>query len=91
MKQSLIMIIDICHLILILNAAKHTSTIIPLLESHTLRHYAYLRDTMPQFVPILSLSDSHINATPGSFSVPESLAYLNNVISNLDMAESMTR
>lgn len=47
------MYVDICILILILNAAKYCSTILPLLESHTLRHYRYLRDTMPLLVPPL--------------------------------------
>ncbi|XP_066973639.1 integrator complex subunit 4 [Macrobrachium rosenbergii] len=47
----------ICKLILVLNAAKHCPTILPLLEQHTLRHYAYLRDTMPQLVPVLKLDE----------------------------------
>ncbi|XP_060518566.1 integrator complex subunit 4 [Cylas formicarius] len=81
----------ICLLILILNAAKHSLTIIPLLEPHTLRHYAYLRDTMPQFVPQLSLPDSSGTVIAKQLSVPESLAFLNNIISNLDMAENISR
>ncbi|CAG9769751.1 unnamed protein product [Ceutorhynchus assimilis] len=81
----------ICLLILILNAAKHSLTITPILEAHTLRHYAYLRDTMPQFVPLLNLSDSNCNIISTPLSVPESLAFLNNVIANLDQAENMTR
>lgn len=81
----------ICLLILILNSAKYSSTIIPLLEPHTLRHYSYLRDTMPQFVPILSLPDSTGIVISRPLSVPESLAFLNNVICNLDMAENMSR
>ncbi|XP_045620866.1 integrator complex subunit 4 [Procambarus clarkii] len=47
----------ICKLILVLNAAVHCPTILPLLEQHTLRHYAYLRDTMPQLVPVLKLGE----------------------------------
>ncbi|XP_048522267.1 integrator complex subunit 4-like [Dendroctonus ponderosae] len=80
----------ICHLILILNAAENSGTIISLLEPHTLRHYAYLRDTMPQFVPVLSLSETTGTSISRQMSVDESLAYLNNVISNLDVAETMT-
>lgn len=45
----------ICKLILVLNAAAHCSTILPLLEQHTLRHYAYLHDTLPHLVPVLKL------------------------------------
>ncbi|KAK3862961.1 hypothetical protein Pcinc_031216 [Petrolisthes cinctipes] len=47
----------ICKLILVLNAAVKCTTILPLLEQHTLRHYAYLRDTMPQLVPVLKLGE----------------------------------
>lgn len=46
---------------------------------------------MPQFVPVLSLSETTGNAISRQMSVDESLAYLNNVISNLDVAETMTR
>ncbi|KAF7284883.1 integrator complex subunit 4 [Rhynchophorus ferrugineus] len=81
----------ICLLILILNAARYSLSIIPLLEPHTLRHYSYLRDTMPQFVSDLSLPDSTGNMISRPLSVPESLAFLNNVIANLDMAENMSR
>lgn len=82
-------ILDICLLILILNAAKHSSTIIPLLEPHTLRHYAYLRDTMTQFVPVLSIPDSNCNSIMRPLCVPESLEFLNNVVKNLEMAETL--
>lgn len=47
----------ICKLILVLNAAAHCSTILPLLEEHTLRHYAYLRDSMPLLVPLLKFDE----------------------------------
>ncbi|CAH0557840.1 unnamed protein product [Brassicogethes aeneus] len=80
----------ICLLILILNAAKFSSTIIPLLEPHTLRHYLYMKDTMSQFVPILNL-DSNYNSISRPTSVPESLSFLNNIIRNLDMAENTIR
>ncbi|KAJ8918318.1 hypothetical protein NQ315_008011 [Exocentrus adspersus] len=81
----------ICLLILILNAAQHSLTILPLLEPHTLRHYLYLRDTMSQYVPILNLADSNCNVISRPMSVPESLEFLNNVIRNLDMAENTIR
>ncbi|CAH1100024.1 unnamed protein product [Psylliodes chrysocephalus] len=81
----------ICLLILILNAAQHSLTIIQLLEPHTLRHYLYLRDTMTQYVPILNLPDSNFNSVSRPMSVPESLNFLNNVINNLDLAESNIR
>ncbi|XP_072398264.1 integrator complex subunit 4 [Diabrotica undecimpunctata] len=81
----------ICLLILILNAAQHSLTIVQLLEPHTLRHYLYLRDTMTQYVPILSLPDSNLHSISRPMSVPESLNFLNNVINNLDIAESNVR
>ncbi|CAG9865327.1 unnamed protein product [Phyllotreta striolata] len=81
----------VCLLILILNAAQHSLTIIQLLEPHTLRHYLYLRDTLSQYVPVLNLSDSNLHSVSRPMSVPESLNFLNNVISNLDLAESNVR
>ncbi|KAF5275636.1 hypothetical protein FQA39_LY06748 [Lamprigera yunnana] len=77
----------ICILILILNAAKHSPTISPLLEPHTLRHYVYLRDTMPNLVPDLSLSkfSSNIIVKPGS--VPESFEFLKTIVNSLDSTE----
>lgn len=78
-------------LILILNAAKWSPTIIPLLEPHTVRHYAYISDTMPNLVPTLSLPDSNFNSITRPETVPESLEFLNNVITNLDMTESSLR
>lgn len=47
--------IYICVLILIFNAAKNSPTMIALFEEHTLKHYRYLRDTMPNFVPHLKV------------------------------------
>ncbi|KOB69123.1 Integrator complex subunit 4 [Operophtera brumata] len=44
-----------CVLILVLNAAQHCTTMLPLFEEHTIRHYAYLRDTMPHLVPHLPI------------------------------------
>ncbi|KAI5745495.1 hypothetical protein M8J76_011490 [Diaphorina citri] len=45
-------------LILIFNAAQHCSTMLPLFEEKTIRHYSYLRDTMPHLVPHLNLLGS---------------------------------
>lgn len=46
----------ICKLLLVLNAAAKMPTILPLLEEHTMKHYAYLRDTLPNFVPLLNVT-----------------------------------
>ncbi|XP_034841372.1 integrator complex subunit 4 [Maniola hyperantus] len=44
-----------CVLILVLNAAQHCTTMLPLFEEHTVKHYTYLRDTMPHLVPHLPI------------------------------------
>lgn len=79
--------IDICILILILNAAKYSPTITPLFEPHTLRHYAYLRDTLPSLVPELSLPGSFNQTVPKPMSASESLGFLRTIVSNLDLSE----
>jgi len=48
--------IDICILILVFNAAQNCPTMLQLFEEHTLKHYSYLRDTMPNLVPALKVS-----------------------------------
>nr|XP_049698086.1 integrator complex subunit 4-like [Helicoverpa armigera] len=47
-----------CVLILVLNAAQHCPTMLPLFEDHTIKHYTYLRDTMPHLVPYLPIGDA---------------------------------
>ncbi|KAF9407922.1 hypothetical protein HW555_012216 [Spodoptera exigua] len=47
-----------CVLILVLNAAQHCPTMLPLFEEHTIKHYTYLRDTMPHLVPYLPIGDA---------------------------------
>lgn len=76
----------ICVLLLVLNAAKFSPTIIPLFEPHTLRHYAYLRDTIPNLVPELNLSEFNNNDVAKPINVSESIAFLKNIISNIDCA-----
>ncbi|KAJ9583048.1 hypothetical protein L9F63_022613 [Diploptera punctata] len=52
----------ICILILVFNAAQHCPTMLQLFEEHTLKHYSYLRDTMPNLVPALRLNGSRRTA-----------------------------
>ena len=54
--HSLVLLSDISILLLIFNAAQHCSTIIQLLEEKTVKHYSYLRDTMPHLVPYLPVN-----------------------------------
>jgi len=41
----------LCTLVLILNAAQHSPTLLPLLDTHTRRHHSYLQDTFPDLIP----------------------------------------
>ncbi|XP_050666118.1 integrator complex subunit 4 [Leptidea sinapis] len=51
-----------CVLILVLNAAQHCTTMLPLFEEHTVKHYTYLRDTMPHLVPPLPIGGSQVSS-----------------------------
>ena len=50
-----LVLIDVCVLLLVFNAAQHCPQILSLFEEHTKRHYRYLRDTIPTFVPPLKV------------------------------------
>lgn len=50
---------DISILVLVFNAAVVCPTILPLYPEHTLRHYIYLRDTLPDVIPKLQVSLMH--------------------------------
>lgn len=56
--------IDMCVLILVLNAAQHCTTMLPLFEEHTIKHYTYLRDTMPHLVPHLPIGKLRVLSLP---------------------------
>lgn len=81
---------DICILILVLNAAQHCPTMIDLFEQHTLRHYSYLRDTMPTLVPMLKLADTS-STNKREIGPTESKRFLETIISNLDMVAGSNR
>lgn len=53
----------ICILIMLFNAAQHLPPMLSLFPETTIKHYAYLRDTMPNFVPRLPLGVSSIEMT----------------------------
>lgn len=46
---------DITLLILVFNAAQHSPTMLQLFEEHTIKHYSYLRVTLPSLVPHLKV------------------------------------
>lgn len=84
-------LLDICILILVLNAAQHCPTMIDLFEQHTLRHYSYLRDTMPSLVPVLKLADNTNSTVKRELGPSESQQFLETIISNLDMVSGSNR
>ncbi|KAJ8873576.1 hypothetical protein PR048_024394 [Dryococelus australis] len=49
---------DVSILVLVFSAAEKCPTMIQLFEQHTLKHYSYLRDTMPHLVPHLKVPGS---------------------------------
>ncbi|XP_075235890.1 integrator complex subunit 4 [Lycorma delicatula] len=65
-------------LILVFNAAQHSPTTIQLFEEHTLKHYSYLRDTMPNLVPSLKVCRSlhTTELTPAKSSSEKFLKYI---------------
>lgn len=74
----------ICILIMLFNAAEHMTPMLSLFPDVTVKHYAYLRDTMPNFVPHLPIGGcsrtiTFIGAT-GSFQFLETI--LNNIRSS---------
>ncbi|XP_022910802.2 integrator complex subunit 4 isoform X2 [Onthophagus taurus] len=73
----------ICILILVLNAAKNFPTILPLLEPHTRKHYTYLRDTMPNLVPVLTFITNENNIEVKPTNVMESVNFLKTVVNGL--------
>lgn len=48
--------------VIVLNAALKSPTIVPILPSHTRRHYPYLRDQYPELLPEIALDDMSIYA-----------------------------
>lgn len=74
-------------LLLIFNAAQHCSTIIELLEEKTIKHYSYLRDTMPHLVPYLPLSSTLTSVEMKS--VPTATAkFLETLLTRIETIEN---
>lgn len=71
----------VCILIMIFNAALHMPPMLSLLPEPTIKHYAYLRDTMPNLVPNLPIGGMprqlNLTGSTGSRQFLETL--LNNV------------
>ena len=48
---------DVSVLILVLNAAKFSPTMIQMFPEHVVDHYTYLRDSLPHLVPQLKVKN----------------------------------
>ncbi|XP_013167194.1 PREDICTED: integrator complex subunit 4 [Papilio xuthus] len=75
-----------CILILVLNAAQHCTTMLPLFEEHTIKHYTYLRDTMPHLVPHLPIGESQLSRTERSELLDDSAVrrFFDTVLQHID-------
>ncbi|XP_068628937.1 integrator complex subunit 4 [Battus philenor] len=76
-----------CILILVLNAAQHCTTMLPLFEEHTIKHYTYLRDTMPHLVPHLPIGESQFSRTERSETAMDDSAvrrFFDTVLQHID-------
>ncbi|XP_036319593.1 integrator complex subunit 4 [Rhagoletis pomonella] len=82
----------LCILILLFNAAEHLVPLISLFPDVTLKHYAYIRDAMPQIVPQLPIEGASttkpINPLKGAQSSRE---YLNTILQHIHDIFSIVR
>ncbi|GAB0097982.1 Integrator complex subunit 4 [Sergentomyia squamirostris] len=79
----------VCILVMLFNAAQHRPPMLSLFPETTIRHYAYLRDTMPNFVPHLKLKNVadqiQLKGSPGS------QQFLETLLNNIDAAYGAPR
>ncbi|XP_038209325.1 integrator complex subunit 4 [Zerene cesonia] len=82
-----------CVLILVFNAAQHCTTMLPLFEEHTVKHYTYLRDTMPHLVPPLPIGDNQFSRNEKSETAMDDTAvrkFFDTVLQHIDNATLST-
>ncbi|KAH8344879.1 hypothetical protein KR067_009787 [Drosophila pandora] len=85
----------LCVLILVFNAAEHLVPIISLLPTATHRHYAYLRDYMPQLVPQLPIEGASSSCATHRIDdavrqAGSSKEYLQMILSHIEEIFTMT-
>ncbi|XP_058451995.1 integrator complex subunit 4 [Malaya genurostris] len=79
----------VCILIMLFNAAQHLPPMLSLFPEIIVKHYSYLRDTMPEFVPQLSLgSGTSVTMLAGSTG---SRQFLETLIHNIQQAYSIPK
>lgn len=81
----------ICILIMLFNAAEHLMPIISLFPDVTLKHYAYLRDTMPDLVPHLPIEGVSIKKPLKLTGSTSSRQYLDTILSNIQSSFAITQ
>lgn len=75
----------VCQLVVVLNAARYSVGVAPLLEEAHRRHYRYLRDTMPYLVPKLEHLDGNGSGVSGVLAQPpDSMRALETIVSSLE-------
>jgi len=67
----------VCVLILVFNAAKGCNTMSTLFDENLLKHYHYLRDTLPHLVPELSIGNESTSIVNSAQDKPGSSAAAN--------------
>ncbi|XP_055641997.1 integrator complex subunit 4 [Toxorhynchites rutilus septentrionalis] len=76
----------VCILIMLFNAAQHLPPMLSLFPETIVKHYAYLRDTMPSFVPHLNLGGQSTELTlTGSTG---SRQFLETILNNTQLSYS---
>ncbi|KAJ2943877.1 hypothetical protein O0L34_g8201 [Tuta absoluta] len=75
-----------CVLILVLNAAAQCTTMLPLFEEHTVKHYTYLRDTMPHLVPHLPIGDAQQSSSKSEVAMDDTAVrrFFDTVFQHID-------
>lgn len=77
----------ICNLILVFNAAVNCPVMLSLFDEYTVKHYSYLKDTLPHLVPHLKLRDLFAVPEKVESSDEHSRKFLNQVLERVAAAE----
>ena len=86
----------ICMLILVFNASASGSAIVTLLPDYVLRHYSFLRDSMPQLIPYLKcdaetgMLSGDQSGTPSTSNVSFSGSFLKEVVERLNRSQNLS-
>jgi len=79
----------LCKLVLVLNASQHCPTLTPLLDQHTIKHHAYLKDTFPHLIPsddVTSVNESKSDTDLTS----EAETFMASVLQRVNMSSKLS-